>query len=407
MFDRFVKGKKMPALLQRIGVKLPPVMQKPLIWIHGVSVGEIKAAQTIYQKLKAACPEYAFFITTTTQTGQEEARRSLPEAEAYAYLPFDFKWLVRLWVKRLQPRFFFLMESDFWPNLLKEIEKSGGKNVLLNGKLSERSARRFRWVSFFARSLFDRFALLCVQNEEYFRRFSPLLSHPDRMHVTGNLKLDLTPQKIDMPFWKERFKGSTRPLIAISCTHHPEEELLLNALAQGPWTLFLAPRHPERFKEVEMLLQQKKISYQTWSRLLEGASYAEEEVILVDAMGQLPICYSLSRLAIVGGSFIDSVGGHNILEPCLYGIPSFFGPYMFSQKELVQRALQAQAGKQLPLSDLRSQVETFFSQPPLQNQMGLAVKKLMEVSRGSSDRTFHLLKSLHLATDERNDLPGH
>lgn len=390
----FIKGKKLVGLWQRLGGQIPASLPKKVIWIHGVSVGEIKAAQPLYLELKKEYPEHAFVITTTTLTGQQEAKRSLKGADLYAFLPFDFKWLTRLWVKRLKPKLFLLVESDFWPNLLHQIERGGGKNILLNGKLSERSARRFGWVSFFSKRLFNRFSLLCVQSEEYRSRFLPLVSDPTRLHVTGNLKLDL--QAAPIPdFWVSIWKQATTPFLTLSCTHPKEEELLLSALQQGSWNFFLVPRHPERFLEVEKLLEQKDLSFIKWSDLLAGRPYADEKVVLVDAMGQLPICYHFSRLAIVAGSYIETVGGHNILEPCLYGVPVFFGPHMFSQKELVRLALQAKAGKQVDLAHLRTQVERFFLHPQQQNQMREAALHLMQSSRGATQRTLQLLKSVY------------
>ncbi len=370
-----------PGLLQRLGKNLPPLPEAPFrIWIHGVSVGEIKAARPLFEKLKNQFPHARFFVTTTTATGGEEAKRSLPGAH-YSYLPLDAKSAVRRTVRHVRPDLFLLSESDFWPNLLKEIQSRGGKTVLFSGKLSSRSAARFFRFRFFAKKLFSRFDLLLVQNEEQKRRFLPLVSDPSRLHVTGNPKFDLKPQKSPLP---------PHNFITIACTHAPEEEWLLDTLHGGPWQLFLAPRHPERFAEVAQLLEKKKIPFTRWSQTHDLSA----PVILIDTMGQLPSCYPLSHLAILGGSFVTHIGGHNILGPCLYGVPVFFGPHMFGQQDLVQAVLAARAGKQLALAALRLAVEAFFQEP--QQGMREATQTLFSTSPSSTERVWeHLLLCIH------------
>lgn len=383
--DRVLKGKRHPGFLQRIGLKIPEA-DRPVIWIHAISVGEVKSAQPLFRELKKKEKEAFFLITTTTATGQTEAKRSLSEADAFAYLPLDFSWVVRKWVEQLKPTLFLLVESDFWPNLLAALRKHGTKIVLVSGKLSERSARRFQKFSTFSKKLFSHFDLLCLQSEEHYRRFLPLVPDPEKLQVAGNLKLDIEPHPVDIAYWKQRFPIE-QPILTISCTHHPEEELLLNALQDTPWFLILVPRHPERFEEVAQLLAKKNISYFRWSHL--DARRGGERVLLVDAMGQLPICYALSRLALVAGSYIDHIGGHNVLEPCLYGAPVIFGPYTYAQADFATRAIQSNAGACIPLDAL----PTFLAHFPSQEAtMRSAAHQLIASSRGSTTRTLAALE---------------
>lgn len=375
VYDRLRKGKKHPGFSARFGFSLPKLTEKT-IWIHAVSVGEVKAAQPLFRALKKEFPLHSFLITTTTATGQAEAKRSLSSADAFSYAPVDFKWVVRLWMKKVRPEMYILLESDFWPNLLSELKKSGCKNILVSGKLSERSYRRFKWVSSFGKKLFSLFDLLCVQNEEHLNRFR--FFAPKKLCQTGNLKLDIEPQCVDLDFWKQKLPlGSA---ITVSCTHAPEEEWLID---QIPGTIFLAPRHPERFEEVAQLLAKKQIPFIRWSQLDERRG--GERVILVDAMGQLPICYSLSRLAIVGGSFVPGIGGHNVLEPCLYGIPVLFGPYMHTQTEFSRRVQEARAGIQISVERVKETVEEILRNR--EKEMRSRAVHLIESSRGSASRT--------------------
>jgi 3-deoxy-D-manno-octulosonic-acid transferase len=335
---------------------IPNSQGKEVIWIHAVSVGETKSVKSLFHELKKLYPKAFFLVTTTTLTGQEEAKRSLKEADAFRFLPLDIGFNVRRWAKKLRPKLFILVESDFWPSLLRHLKRVGCTNILVSGKLSEKSAKRFKIFSYFSRKLFSLFDLLLVQNEEHRQRFLPLVPDPSRIEVTGNLKLDATPLDVQ----RLTLLDVPEPSITISCTHAPEEEWLLDLLPKHLF-IFLAPRHPERFDEVAKLLDRKGISYFRWSRFNERRG--GERVLLVDAMGQLPICYRSSRLCVVGGSFIDSVGGHNVFEPCLYGIPAFFGPHTYSQNELVSRVLSAGAGAQTTLEELPRAIQSFFDEP--------------------------------------------
>lgn len=379
LLDRVLKGKRHPGFLQRIGFNIPEA-DRPVIWIHAVSVGEVKSAQPLFRELREKEKNAFFLITTTSATGQAEAKRSLPEADAFAYLPIDLSWVVKRWVKQLNPRRFILIESDFWFNLLSALKKNGTEISLVSGKLSERSARRFLYFSPFAKRLFALFDHLCVQNEEHWDRFFPLVDDPARLHITGNIKLDFKPQPI------EGTLELPQPVITISCTHAPEEEMLLDALEEGNWFIILAPRHPERFEGVAELLKKKNIPFSRWSQRESGG-----RVLLVDAMGQLPICYAHSRLSILGGSFVEHIGGHNVLEPCLYGTPVIFGPHMYGQGEFTKRALDSGAGIQVSLNHLRQTVIDFFNKPEQEMEMRLSARELIETSRGSTLRTINVL----------------
>lgn len=383
--DRILKGKRHPGFLQRVGLKIPEA-NRPVIWIHAISVGEVKSAQPLFRELKKKEKEAFFLITTTTATGQAEAKRSLSEADAFAYLPLDFNWVVRKWVEQLKPKLFLLVESDFWPNLLTALKKHGAKIVLVSGKLSERSARRFQKFPSFSKKLFSHFDLLCLQSEEHYHRFLPLISDPTKLQVTGNLKLDIEPHPVDTAYWKQRL-CIEQPILTISCTHAPEEELLLTALQESGWFLILVPRHPERFEEVAQLLAKKNIPHFRWSHL--DGRRGGEKVLLVDAMGQLPICYALSRLALVAGSYVDHIGGHNILEPCLYGTPVIFGPHTHAQADLAARAIQSRAGARVPLESLSAFLQHFPSQ---EASMRAKALQLIAFSRGSTQRTLIALE---------------
>lgn len=377
LIDR-LKGKRHPDFLQRLGLNLPKP-DRPVIWIHAVSVGEVKATQPLFEALNTK--EFFFLITTTTATGQAEAKRTLARADAFAYLPIDFSWVVKKFVKIFNPKQFILVESDFWPNLLSELKKNKTVISLVSGKMSKRSQKRFGWVSRFSKRLFSLFDHICVQNEEYYQRFLPFVN-PSKLHITGNLKLDLKPVQVP------KISGLSPRTITIGCTHEQEEALIIEALRGGDWTIFLAPRHPERFEEVAQLLYKKQIPFTRWSQNPKG------KLILVDAMGQLPICYTSSRLAILGGSFIEGIGGHNVLEPLLYQTPVLFGPHMENQREIAKIALSANAGMQICLPELRKTVEQFFHSVLLEKKMCKGAAECLKAVGGATQRTVAVIRHL-------------
>ncbi len=341
------QGKRHPSVFQRLGFFTLKPHEKKTIWIHAVSVGEVKAAAPLFHRLKKEFPDSWICFTTTTATGQAEAKRIYPTADAVLYMPLDLSFCARRFVRKIKPSLFFLIESDFWLNILAEVQRQGGKTFVISGKISSKSAARLRYVPFFAKHLFSRIDCLCVQTEEYAKRFSFFAKK--KIYVTGNLKFDMQPQKT-VPLPKATW-------ITLSCTHAPEEELLLDRLLHLPCSFLVAPRHPERFVAVAELLKKKNISFVRWK---DRDQFQGEKVILVDTMGVLSTCYAQSLFAIVGGSFIPSIGGHNVWEPCIYGCPSLFGPFTFSQKELVSAVLDSGSGIQTSLDELLEKVKTMI-----------------------------------------------
>jgi 3-deoxy-D-manno-octulosonic-acid transferase len=368
-----LKGKRHPGWKERLGLSLPNC-PKGCIWIHAVSLGEVKAAESLLRELAQT---HHVLLTTTTATGQAAAKKTAAHTTAYA--PLDAMWIVKRWARHLQPSHYILIESDFWPNLLKALQEQGTKIVLANGKMSLRSFERYRFFHRFSKRLFSRFDALAVQNEEYAALFRPFAS---KVHVTGNLKYDITPTAVE-PL------SVPQPALAVACTHPGEEELLLSALMPGSWFLILAPRHPERFEEVARLLERKKIAFSRWGESITGS------VLLVDRMGHLPACYAACRLAILGGSFIPHIGGHNLLEPLLYGAPVLFGPYTDRQRELAADVVNSGAGCRVPVEQLRAAVEKLLAEPKR------SMETLLTAKRGAAIRTLKIIKGL-----EENRLLG-
>ena len=380
-------------ILYRLGLKSPDLQlsSAPVIWIHAVSAGEIKAAIPLVAQLQQDFPFTQIVVSNTTRTGHIEAKKSLPQAKAHFFLPLDFSWIMGCLVKQISPNALFLIESDFWFHLVYHVKKIGGKVALVNGKISDRSYKRFQFFSYFTRKLFSLFDLFLVQNSAYFEKFSHLIN-PNKIHITGNLKWDVKPDLLSSSQkegLKEQFKLASKTII-IASTHDPEEKWLLEKL-DLLWQLFptlkvlIAPRHPERFQYVSSLLQKKNYSYALSSN--PSQITGEEQVILIDQMGQLTKLYQIVDLAIVGGSFIPHVGGHNIFEPVSVGTPVLFGPHMHTQKDLQQQILAAHSGMEITLDSLVETISKLLSFP-------LSISQNSSPMQGAAKKTIDLLQNV-------------
>jgi 3-deoxy-D-manno-octulosonic-acid transferase len=393
IWQKWRKGKKVPDLKERLGFHPPVASGSGMrIWIHAVSLGEMKAAQPLAEYLLQSDPTAQVLITTSTTTGYEEACRLFAEKALIRYFPLDFSWTMHRWVRSFRPRILIFVEGDVWPNLLYEAKRQMAHTALVSGKISEKSAQRFSFFTSVSRRLFDSLDLICVQNEEYRNRFARFVNCP--IHISGNLKLDIEPVPLDPSAIRRRFAlHDNQRAITISCTHAPEEKDLLFAL-RPLWdhipdlVIFLAPRHPERFDTVASILHQMKIPFCRWN-----GSRVQEPLILVDAMGQLPTCYCVSSSAIIAGSFASHTGGHNVLEPCLYGCPVLFGLHMHAQMEFARIALQYGVGRQINEDLLVSTLLEFFDSLPL---LRANILRLVEKNRGSTLRTARLLQNISI-----------
>jgi 3-deoxy-D-manno-octulosonic-acid transferase len=389
-------GKYRESLKAKLGYAFPsfsPKKGQEVIWIHAVSMGETRAVASLFQLIRKTHPQAAIVISTTTETGQAEAKRMMPEADAFFFLPLDFSWIVRRLIKQLQPSLLILCESDFWYHLLHTAKQNNVRIALVNGKVSERSCQRFQKVAFFTQRLFSPFDVLCIQSLSYHERFSRLGISSEKMHVTGNLKLDAPAKTLDNSEL-ESLKASLGihdgdPVLVIGSTHAPEEDWILNTLT-AVWNklprlkVLMVPRHPERFPEVAHLFQEKGLSFYRFSH----KSQNDQRLILMDAMGLLNHCYQIADLAIVGGSFVSHIGGHNIFEPVLHGVPVLFGPHMHNQLDLRELILNAGAGKEVSKEHLSDAILEILENPLIHRQTSEACRKLVHTVQGATLKTF-------------------
>ncbi len=400
LYQRFFQGKYRGNFLQRLGINFPKIdkSSRKLVWIHAVSLGETKAIVPLAAKIREQMPDALIVVSSITETGFREARKSIPFADRHVYLPFDISWIIRPIVRRISPDYVILSETDLWVNFLSAAKEEGAKIALVNGKLSQKTCRNYQRFSFVPRAIWPRIDLFCLQSEIYKERFERAGAPSKRLVVTGNIKHDRKIQLLDegtKEGWRAKFGILPKDLVLVlSCTHDPEECLLLEAL-KVLWQKFphlkvlLAPRHPERFDEVAAIV--KSVPFQRYSRLGPNPS---ERLILIDQMGLLDPCYQIADLALVGGSFTGKVGGHNILEPSSYGTPVLFGPFMHAQPDMVQLIKEYGAGKQITSKQITSEIARLLVDEEERGQIRESALKMMAACRGATNRTFNEILAL-------------
>lgn len=371
-----------------------------IIWIHAVSVGETKAIYSLLRILKKQHDNPYIIISSITETGHIEAKKSITCADLHIYLPFDLSWIIHPIVKSIRPNLVIISETDFWYNFLASCKQFSANIVLVNGKISEKSCRLYQKFLFYSKNIFNLCDVLCVQSEEYLKRFALTGVDIKKLFVTGNLKLDNTIsflKKDELALWKEKLGiNESDQVLVIGSTHHKEEEAILNSLdllikQKENLKIVLVPRHPERFDEVTTILKKLNLPFTKLSKL--NQKKGNEKIIFIDSMGLLNKCYQFADLAIVGGSFYEGIGGHNIIEPCQFLVPTLFGPYMENQKELVVMVKQYRAGLQLNLSLLNSVVERLLNNHDERKVIGENGLMLIKSCGGATHKTSHIISS--------------
>lgn len=402
LYKRIFKAKYKHSFSQRFGFHFPKInnQNRKTIWIHAVSLGETKAVSALAKLLKQENPNCFLIVSSITETGHAEAKRSMSFADAHVYLPFDFTFLMAPIIKKIKPSMVILCETDFWYNFLRLSKSHGAQLAVVNGKISERSMLRFKRFSPMSKALFSLIDIFCVQNDLYKQRFLNLNIPANKIVVTGNLKFDEDYPQLSLDeviaFKNKLGINKNDKVLVAGSTHDPEEKLLLDALQQV-WQhipelkLIIVPRHPERFNLVAGFIEEKKIPFISYSKL-DNHAHNNAKIILIDAMGVLRKCYQIADLAIVCGSYTPKVGGHNIIEPSGYGVPVFFGPYMHTQAELVSLINEYDAGLQIVPEELASKIILFLQNPKLRSEMGQNGKKLISDMKGATLRTFNALK---------------
>lgn len=403
--DYFVKKKYQHSFKQRLGIDLPDLdklSSKDCFWFHAVSLGETKAIVPLVKSLKEKYPLSGFIFSSITETGYAQAHQDLPFLDAHLYLPLDFLVYARIIAKKVRPKAVFISETDLWFNFLSQFKAFGAKIFIVNGKLSERSFSRFQSLEPISSQLLELIDLYCLQGEVYRSRFEALGVPNEKMFITGNTKVDsLTHEPIESQIMALKSKlqlKQDQAVLVFGSTHDPEESLAIE-VTQNLWKDFpdlkvlIVPRHPERFDHVASLLEKASVNFERFSKLSK-VNQSSTPCVLVDAMGVLNDCYALAYAAVVCGTFTQKVGGHNLFEPLIFGVPCLFGPYTHTQQEAKDLIINYQAGTQCQdAKDLSQALRSLLLNPELKIKQGQKAQDLIKLSKGATDKTLSALEN--------------
>lgn len=374
-------------------------LDRPGIWVHAVSVGEVVAASPLVEALLRDYPDHPVVITTVTPTGAQQVRDLFGDRVLHSYAPYDTPGSVRRFFERMQPRLAIVMETELWPNLYAECSARKVPLVLANARISPRSVGRYQRFSRLFRAVLAHGVVVAAQSREDAERFRLLGADPARTVVTGNLKADLRiPDGLVEAgrAWRDASAGR-RPVWIAASTHEGEEQAALAAHERvrerlGDALLLLVPRHPDRFDGVAELLARTGATFARRSTGRPPA--ANDPVYLVDTLGELTLFYAAADVAFVGGSLVP-VGGHNLLEPAALSVPVLAGPHNFNAADIA--GLLRQAGGLEIVADaaaLGPAVTRLLGDPALRRERGAAARRAAAASSGALEKLLRLLAPL-------------
>jgi 3-deoxy-D-manno-octulosonic-acid transferase len=384
----------LPTLPGRLGRADGEAPAPGALWLHAVSVGEVGVAATLARALP---PEVPLLVTTITPTGQERARAAFAGRAEVAYLPFDLGFAVRRFFRRHQPRALVLVEGDYWPLVLRETRRRGLPVAVINGRVGDRGFRRMRRLRRLLGPLFSGVGRFGVQSGHDRDRLLALGVEPGRVAVTGNLKYE-SPEPARKPELEAalRILAGGRPILLAGSTMAGEEAMVLDAFHEagdGRALLVLAPRHPERWNEVDALLRSRGEDAVRRTALTPSPS-GSPSVLLLDSLGELAGLYRLAAAAFIGGTLAPT-GGHNPLEAARFGVPLAVGPSMHNFREMAAAFDRAGAWRRVAdARELGAAWREWLESPDAAREVGGRALRLVEENRGALARTLEMLGEL-------------
>jgi 3-deoxy-D-manno-octulosonic-acid transferase len=405
LYKVLTTGKYRRGLWAKLSGRGPHLLSvsRPRAWFHGVSVGEIHLLRQVMAGFRRRHPDWECVISTTTDTGFDEARKWFPDLAVF-FWPFDFSWAVHRALRRVDPDLIVLAEGELWPNFLAAAQRRGVPVVVINGRMSPRSLRRYGRLRFLARGLWRRISLFAVQTEEYAAAFRALGAPHGRVHVTGSVKYDGIEMDRHNPRTRElRRLLAVRPdeLVWVAgSTQAPEEEIVLAIFRrlreQHPnLRLILVPRQKERFDAVADLLRRSGEPFQRRSAMRAVSAGISPSVTLVDTFGELGALWGLADVAFVGGSLDGRRGGQNMIEPAAYGATVLFGPHVWNFRDTADSLVRTGAAVRVAGADeLESAVRRLLNDPAERARRGEAARRLVASQQGAIERTLDLLDQL-------------
>ena len=392
------RARKQPDYLRHIGERFGYYSlhsDKPVIWLHAVSVGETRATQSLVTQLRTSFPNHQILFTHTTPTGRNAGEQLYGDSVLRVYLPYDYPFSINNFIRHFRPQLGILMETEIWFNLIHVCHVTSTPLLLLNARMSEKSANGYKRFAQLTRNALGELAAIAAQTREDAVRLT-MLGGKD-VSVMGNLKFDIEPPAAMLELgrhMREQF-GTARKILLAASTREGEEVLLLDVLKQinvPDLLLIIVPRHPQRFAAVADLLEQSKIAFQ---RRNEDRVVAEDvQVVLGDSMGEMFGYYAAADLAFIGGSLLP-FGGQNLIEACAVGTPVLVGPYTYNFAEVTQLAVKAGAALQVQdYLGLIDPIQTLLLNPGALSKMRRQCDGFVKSNRGATDRSVQIVRNI-------------
>lgn len=390
------RSRRQPEYLRHLGERFGFYRGKPaapLIWLHAVSVGETRAAVPLIAQLQSRYPGHRILLTHMTPTGREAGRQLFGDQVQQCYLPYDFPFAVKRFLNYFKPEIGLLMETEIWFNLVQTCKKTGIPLLLVNARMSEKSARKYAWLKTVSRQSLQALSAIAAQTETDARRLTELGA--PAVKITGNLKFDVAvPQSaIELGKTLRTQFGAERPVFLAASTRDGEEALILQALGKiaiPGLLVVIVPRHPQRFDQVAEMLEKSGIRFQRRSE--DRPVAAETQVMLGDSMGEMFAYYVACDIAFIGGSLLP-LGGQNLIEAAAIGKPVLIGPHTFNFAEATELAIQAGAALRVTDADeLLQTVGNLLKSPEKAQTMSVAALAFADRHRGATERLMALIE---------------
>jgi len=360
------------------------------VWIHAVSVGEATTAVPLIKKIKERHHFIEIVVSTVTDTGQKVAMEKIGDIARIIYVPFDIPFAINSAVRKIKPSLFIIMETELWPNIIRILSKNNVPVLLMNGRISKKSFGGYKKLRFFIKDMLKNMRIFCMQNELYAERIKAMGAQADKVKVIGNFKFDTKPSS-HIPEWTKILK---RPVIIAGSTHKTEENIIINTYMKikndfPETTLIIAPRHPERFGEVEELIKKKGLKYIKRSDVTDHGSRITGIVILLDVIGELASVYSICDIAIIGGSFIEH-GGQNPLEPAYWGKAIICGPHM-ENFPFIDEFYKGGGALKVNADNLYESLKNLLASPEKISSKGKIARELYDKNSGAVERAMEII----------------
>lgn len=369
------------------------------IWVHAVSVGEVMLLAQFLPALKKQFPGHCIVISTVTRAGNEVAKRKFGENASVIFLPLDISFIVKRFFLLIRPKIFIIVETEIWPNLITVLKRCGAPVVMINGRISPRSFRRYKIIKPFLKPILEKIDLFCMQSKDDARRIASIGAPSEKVHVTGNMKFDTGVIEDKKRPANRDLLGLTENdvLIVAGSTHRGEEEVLLGVYKDlrsdfPNLQLLIAPRHIERIPEIKVLAEKKGIVTVRISEISATYELRFTPVFLLDTIGQLRDFYSIADIVFIGGSLIPH-GGQNPVEPAYFLKPIVFGPSMFNFKDIARILLQQGAAAEVKdAAGFKEALAGLIREPKRRYAMGFFAKKAIEENKGASGKNVGIIK---------------